>query len=90
MIGQSCGNGRSSLHPTMAERTDRQFQPQAMVKVAEVIEAANQVHACEQGLSLLGQIAGATRQRADPLAKGGVEAFDESGIDDAYSLCLLD
>jgi len=60
------------------------------MKVAEVVEAAYQAHAGGQSLSLMGQMASAARQGTDRLAKGGSEAFDESGIDHAFSLCRLD
>lgn len=90
VIGQACGNGWSALHPMVAERTNGQFQTQAFVKVAEVVKAANQIHACDQSLRLLRQIAGTTCQGADPLAKGGVETFNERGIDHAFALCRLE
>lgn len=83
VIGQACGNGWSALHPVVAERTNGQFQTQAFVKVAEVVKSADQIHTCDQGFRLLRQIAGTTYQGADPLAKGGVETFNESSIDTA-------
>jgi hypothetical protein len=70
----------------MTERTPRQFQTQAVVEVAEIIEASNEVAACHQCFGWLRQSTCATRQGTDALTKGGGEPFDTGCVDDAFAL----
>ena len=86
VVGQSGCNGRSPLNPAMAKGTDRQFQTQTMMEVAEIVEAPDKIHAGHQSFGSLRQSARATRQRMDALPKGGIEALNERRIDDAFAL----
>jgi hypothetical protein len=61
----------------MTKRTNREFQMQAMMIVAKVIEAPGDIHACHQG-------ACSSHQVVQPQAKRGIEPFNESRIDDAF------
>ena len=54
--------------------------------VAEVVEATDDKHTRHQGIGLLGQMTGATRKPGKALAEGGIQSFDESGVDDAAPL----
>jgi hypothetical protein len=70
----------------MTETTDRKAQTQAFMKITEVIQAANDNHASDQGLSLAGQGAGVADQAGKPLAEGGIEPLDQGGVDPTRSL----
>ena len=51
--------------------------------VAKVVEATDDKHTRQQGIGLLGEMTGATRKPGKALAEGGMQSFDESGVDDA-------
>ena len=57
---------------------------------AEVVQTPNDIHASQQGLGLAGQGAGPPGQNVEPLAEGGIEPFNESGIDAPVTLRDLD
>ena len=65
MSGQSGCDRRSPLHPTMTKGTHGQLQTQAVMKVAEVVEASHNRHACHQSLGSLRQGRSAMRQSVD-------------------------
>ena len=89
MIGQACGQSRrTTLHPAITVPADKQLKTQAMVSVAEVVEATDDKHACFKGGCLTHQGAGSASQTIEPLAKSGVEPFNESGVDHALLLGL--
>jgi hypothetical protein len=56
VVSQSSYNGRSSLNAAMARGTDRQFQTQTMMEVAEIVEAPNKIHAYRQSFGMLGTV----------------------------------
>jgi len=60
------------------------------MRVTEVVQAADDIHAGFQGFGFAHQGAGFASQAIETLAKGGVEPFDESGIDRTVSLGLVD
>lgn len=90
MISQTRGNGRGALNPAMSETADRQLEAQAVMRMAEVVQAADHIHTCFQGLGFASQGASAADQAAEALAEGGIEAFDESGIDRSLTLGFVD
>ena len=61
-----------------------------MVRMTEIVPAANHIHASFQGLNFASQGARSPDKAIKTLAKGGIEALDESGIDPACTLRLLD
>ncbi len=54
--------------------------------VTEVIDAADQAHAGLQRVGLARQRAGAATQTGQTLAEGGIEPFNESGVELAAAL----
>jgi hypothetical protein len=54
MVGQTGRERWGALHPMMAEITHGQLQAQAVMEVAEVIEAAHQIHTGDQGIGTPG------------------------------------
>src|SRR3989304_4841275 len=61
-----------------------------MMRMTEIVQAANDIHADFQGLDFASQGASAPDKAIETLPKGGVETFDESGIDHASALRVLD
>jgi hypothetical protein len=56
----------------------------------KVVKTTNDIHACQQSVRLPSQGSGAAGQDVKPLAEGGIEPFNESGIDPAVTLGALD
>ena len=56
------------------------------MEVAKVVETPDEVHASHQRFRSAGQSAGTSHQVVHSLAEGGVEPFDEGGVDDTFSL----
>ncbi len=56
----------------------------------EIVNTTNDIHPGVQGLRLASQRAGAASQHSEALVEGGIEPFDESGIDPASTLRMLD
>jgi hypothetical protein len=52
----------------------------------KVVDTANDIHSSQQGFRVLRQTAAAASQRGQVLAKGGVEPFNESGVNAALTL----
>jgi hypothetical protein len=90
MIGQTGGQCRSTLNPTMAETANRQLEAQAMMRMTEIVQTANDIHASFQGLNFASQGTSSPGKAIETLTKGGVEALDEGGIDLPSALCFLD
>ena len=82
MVSKSRGHGRSLLNPVTPPVGDPETDAQAMVIVAEVVEAADDIHTRGQGRLLLCRTAVTPREGSHALAKGGIEALDVSRIDD--------
>jgi len=61
-----------------------------MVRITEIVKTADDVHACFQGFCFANQGAGFAGQAIEPLAKSGIEPFDESSIDHSLPLGLVD
>ena len=76
-------------YPFPVSLTNVKRQAQAFVKGAEVIDTPQQAHTCFQCLWFTGQVAGAASQNTEPLAEGGIQAFNEGGIDDTTALSGL-
>lgn len=53
----------------MTERTDGELETQAVMIIAEVIEAAGEIHACHQGFGAARQSARSSHQVVEPQAK---------------------
>ncbi len=86
MVGQTGRNGRGTLDPTMTIIADRQFQAQAVMEITKVVETAHEIHACGEGFGSTSQSTSAADQVVQTLPEGGVEAFDEGGVDHAFGL----
>ena len=69
---------------------DGEFDPQAVVRIAEVVQGAHQEHHAGERLLLLGQGAGAACEPGEALPEGGVQALDERRVDVAASLGALE
>src|SRR3990172_8414502 len=61
-----------------------------MMWMTEIIQAANHVHASFQRLGFASQGASSPGKAIETLTECGIEAFDESGVDHASALRLLD
>ncbi len=81
MVAQPGGHCGCTLNPTVASAANREFEAQTVMIIAEVVQATDHEHACQQGFPLLGKVAGATRQPSQTLPEGGIEAFDVGGVD---------
>jgi hypothetical protein len=57
---------------------------------AKIIDGADQVHPPVQGVGLAGQGAASTTEAVEPLAKAGIESFNERHVDPTPSVRLLD
>jgi len=90
MIGQTSHDRRGTLNPTVTITTNGQLETQAMMRIAEVVKAANYIHTGFQGLGFVYQGSGAPCQIIETLTKSGIEAFDESGVNDALALSFAD
>ena len=86
MVRQAGRHGWSTLDPVFAPFGDPERLAQAFMLITEVVEAADNIHACGQGGFLLDQATGAAGQTSQTLAEGGIQAFDVSRIDDATAL----
>ena len=89
MIGQTSCNGWRTLDPTIPEMADRRLETQAMMRMTEIVEAANHKHTGFQGLDFAGQGMRSPNKALETLAKSGIEMFDESSIDPACALRFL-
>ena len=76
MVSMTGGDGRSAQHPVMPKRADREFQTQAVTETTKVVKAAHSLEAARQG-------ARASDHMVQAHAEGGIESFDEGGIDRA-------
>ena len=61
-----------------------------MVRITEIVKTADDVHACFQSFRFANQGAGSAGQTIEALSKGGIEPFDEHGIDHSLPLGLVD
>ncbi len=86
MVCQSSSQSRSTLNPMETVPTYRKAEAQALVKVTEVIDAAEEVHAVLQCGALASEMTSATEQASQTLAESGIQPFNVSGIDHATSL----
>ena len=55
MVGKVGCDGGGTLHPTERSFADGETETQALVEIAEIIEAAHNIHASDEGLRLLSQ-----------------------------------
>ena len=55
MVGKLGGDGWGTLNPTEGAFTDGETETQALVEIAEIVEAAHNIHASDEGLRLLCQ-----------------------------------
>ena len=90
MICQGSGDGRSTLHPTIAKSANGQLEAQAMMRVTEVVKTADDIHSRFKGWSFAQQRPGAAGQAVEALAESSVEAFDKSGVDHTLALGFSD
>ncbi len=61
-----------------------------MMRMTEIIQTAHDIHTGFQGMDIASQGASSPGQTIETLAKGGVEPFNESGVDHTLSLGLAD
>jgi hypothetical protein len=90
MIRQTGGQSWGALNPTVARSPNGELETQAMVRVAEIVQAADDVHPGFQGFSFANQSAGFADQAVEPLTESGIEALDESGVDHTLALGCAD
>ncbi|MGH2544905.1 MAG: hypothetical protein ACRDIB_19100, partial [Ardenticatenaceae bacterium] len=90
MVSEAGCHGRRAWHPAVVTRADPKLDPQTVMGSAEIIEAAHANPGGGQGVELLGQTAGAAMEPHQPLAKGSIEPFDVSGVDEAALLRALE
>ena len=57
-----------------------EFAAQTLVRVAEVVETADEVHTGRQGGRRVPQVASAAGEVGAALTEGGIQPFNESGI----------
>lgn len=86
MVSEAGRSDGCARYPAVGTRADGELDAQAMVVIAEVIEAADDVHSGAEGLTLVGQTTYATVQPDEALANGGIEPFDMGGV--AYASLL--
>jgi hypothetical protein len=65
--------------------SDPESETQAFVMSTEVVDATDQIHVRLQGFDLPSQSATTPHQTGQALAEGGVEPFNEGGVDGARS-----
>jgi hypothetical protein len=53
-----------------------------MVSKTEIVGASNQIHAHLQGFETTSGVTRFARQAGQSLAKGAIQPFDESGVED--------
>ena len=69
MVGQPGGHSRGTLNPFVAMTTDPETEAEAVMKIAQVVAATDDIHAGGERLWLLGQGAGAPGQPGETRAK---------------------
>src|SRR5512147_1169813 len=90
MVSQSSDQSGSSLNPMEAMPTHRKAETQALVKVTEVIDATENIHALLQGGTLASEMAGTPAKASQALAESGIQPFNVGSIDHATALCCLE
>ena len=55
MVSDTRCHGWGTLNPTEGAFTDGETETQALVEIAEIVEAAHNIHASDEGLRLLCQ-----------------------------------
>lgn len=88
MIGETCGNGWGALNPAMAPTAYGKANAQTFVGLTEIVDAADDIHACDNRLGLAGQMAGATGQVRQALAECAIQPFDKGRVDDVAPQAL--
>ena len=78
MVGKLASNSWRSLDPMMTKRTCREFEAQAVMIVAEIIEAAHDIHASNKSFGTASQRTCSSYQAVQMHSEGGVEPFDEN------------
>ena len=86
MIRQPTGHGRCLLLPTGPMGLVKVGLAQRMMAGAEIIKGPQQKHGCVQSLLALGGVPTATGQNRQAFAKGGVEPFNVSSVDEQAPL----
>lgn len=85
MVCQVNSHSWCTLDPTIAAFGNPKFATQTLVKIAKVVERADNEHACGQRFSLLCQ---GTRPSAKPvqaLTKGRIQPFNVGCIDNPFA-----
>ena len=88
MVGKCGRHGRSPLNPVPSPLGDPKTDTQAVVKVTEVVEATDDIHASRQGRLLLSRTAVTPGKASQALTEGRIEPLDVGGID--YTATLRD
>jgi hypothetical protein len=88
MISDASSHRGRQIQPRVT--SDQARQTKAPMLGAEIIDGPDQVHPPAQGVGLASQGSPPATEAVQPLAKGGVESFNEGDIDLAPSLRLLD
>ncbi len=80
MIAQTSRHDRRSVNPAIGSFSETELKAQTMMVGAEVVDGSDQIHARLKGRLLARQMAGAARQAAHALTKGGIAAARAAGI----------
>jgi hypothetical protein len=90
MVSQASSNGWGALEQARFVISQPKRDSQGSMIGTQIINTTEQKHPILQGLRLTGQGSGAAYQGGQPLAKGGIESFDESGVNRARPLRMSD
>jgi hypothetical protein len=74
----------------MAMLVEVELETKALMRRAEVVDAANQVHALLKKIRSASQGSAAPRQTGQALAKGGIEPFDVGSVETTITLAALE
>lgn len=88
MVGETSGNGGCALNPANPPAADRYTNPQALMGIAEIVGTADDIHTGDKCLGLAGQMASATGQVGESLAKCAIEPLNVSRVDECATETL--
>jgi hypothetical protein len=90
MVGQASRDGGRALQPAPGALGQVVRDAQTLMIGTKVVDTAQDIHTNPQGFRLTSQGASAADQGAEPLAEGGIEPFDVSGVNPTGALSSLD
>ena len=86
MVRQASRHRWGALHPVPAPFSDPERFAQTFMLITEVVEAANNIHACGQGGLFLDQVPGAPGETSQTLAESRIQPLNVGRIDDPAAL----